>query len=146
MSDSDSEFEFTPPHIAKNIVLNLLPEKSKEKYNKQYKIFCDWCETKKIAKFTENVLLVYFMEKSKTIKSSTLWSIYSMLKATIMVNKDIDISHFKKLIAFMKKNSVGYRAKKSKIFSRIQINEFLSEAPDERYLMMKVCKIKISII
>ncbi len=88
MSDSesaDSYFQGTPPEIAesaKTITLNLLPEKSKNKYEKQYKIFCEWCAVKKIKNYTENVMLVYFKEKSQSIKSSTLWSIYSMLKAT----------------------------------------------------------------
>lgn len=73
-------------------------------------------------------------------KSSTLWSIYSMLKATISLKENIDISKYSNLTAYLKRKSVGYRAKKSKVFKRSEINQFISEAPDEIYLMMKVIK------
>ncbi|RZC41513.1 hypothetical protein BDFB_005570, partial [Asbolus verrucosus] len=33
-------------------------------------------------------------QKSKTYKSSTLWSIYSMLRTTLSVTKNIDIKKF----------------------------------------------------
>lgn len=144
MDISDSELDFTPPDIAekaKKATLDLLPEKSRRKYEIQYDIFVNWCRSNKIKKYTENALLVYFTEKAKSLQSSTLWSIYSMLKATLSVKHDIDISPFKKLIAFLKKTSVGYRAKKSRTLSREDINKFLVTAPNETYLMMKVSNI-----
>jgi hypothetical protein len=64
---------------------------------------------------SENVVLAYFMEKSKTVKSSTLLSTYSMLKLTLNIRDGIDVTKYLKLVPFLKKKSVGYQAKKSKV-------------------------------
>lgn len=141
MENSDSDIPSTPPEIrcaAKAISLNLLPEKSKTLYEKQYNHFITWCNAKKICKYSENVLVVYFSEKAKTLKSSSLWSIYSMLKTTLSTKNDIDLSQFKKLIAFLKKEAIGYKPKKSKTFLQSEICKFLCEAPDEIHLLNKV--------
>lgn len=138
MSDSDSD---NPPEIyeaANAATLNLLPDKSRQMYLKQYESFMKWCDTRKAKILNEEVFLVFFSEKAKSFKSSTLWSYYSMLKSTVMVKNNIDISKFPKLIAFLKKQSVGYRAKKSAVFTRSDLSRFLIEAPDEDYLMWKV--------
>ncbi|KAJ8909421.1 hypothetical protein NQ315_013331 [Exocentrus adspersus] len=115
--------------------MNLLPAKSKEKYLKEYDSFMDWRIKKGINSFTERVLLTYFEMKSKMWKSSTLWSTYSKLKATIMVNNDVDISKYCKLIAYLKNKSIGHKPSKSKTFSREEIYKFLLQAPDDHYLM-----------
>lgn len=140
--DSDSEnISNTPPEIsviAKAVILDLLPEKSKNKYIKQYDEFITWCKSRQINNYSESALIVYFSEKAKTMKSSTLWSIYSMLRSTLSVRNNIDISQYKKLIAFLKKQAIGYKAKKSKTFTKEEIQKFLHEAPDEKYLLKKV--------
>lgn len=61
-----------------------------------------------------------------------------MLKATLQVKNDIDIGQYKKVVAFLKRKSVEYKAKKSRILERNDIDKFVSEAPDEQFLMMKV--------
>jgi hypothetical protein len=71
---------------------------------------------KKIKSFSESVVLGYMSEQAKVQKSSTLWSRYSMLKASLVVNNNVDITKYCKLVAFLKRQSVGYKAKKSKIF------------------------------
>jgi hypothetical protein len=82
MSDSDDP-EIT--EAANAAIAGLLPKKSKEVYEHTYHIFSEWCKRKKWPrKVNENILLAYFVAKSKTVKSSTLWSTYSMLKATII--------------------------------------------------------------
>lgn len=142
--EEDSDIGFTPPEIreaAKIVTLDLLPEKSKIKYLKQYKIFCNWCEEQNIKSFSENVLLVYFKKKSESMKSTSLWPIYSMLKATINLNNNVNISSYTKLIAFLKKQSVGCRSKKSRVLTRDDVNNFLTDAPNEKYLLIKVCLI-----
>jgi hypothetical protein len=83
-------------------------------------------------------MLPYFLEKSKIVKPSTLWSVYSMLRTMISINKNLDLSKYTNLIAFLKRQSEGYRAKKSKIFSKENIEKFLTAAIDEDYLMQKV--------
>jgi hypothetical protein len=80
---------------------------------------------------SENVVLVYLMEKSKTVKSSTLWSTYSMLKLTLNIRDGIDVTKFLKFVPFLKKKSVVYQAKESKVLTRDQINLFLEKASDE---------------
>jgi integrase len=61
-----------------------------------------------------------------------------MLKATLNVKENIDIGAFLKVIAFLKRNAVGYEAKKSKVLTREEVNTFLKETDDNVYLLMKV--------
>jgi hypothetical protein len=56
----------------------------------------------------------------------------------ISINKNLDLSKYTNLIAFLKRQSEGYRAKKSKSFSKENIEKFLTTANDEDYLMQKV--------
>lgn len=117
---------------------SVLPEKSKLTYERQYIIFLEWCKKKNFTEYNESVLLQYFTEKSAVFKSSTLWSIFSMLRATMVLKTNINISKYKKLTAFLKKKAIGYKSEKSKIFTREEVNRYLTEAPDESCLMMKV--------
>lgn len=139
-SDSDEEV-LTPPEItdlAKNVILNLLPQKSRDKYEGQHQRFLDYCMDKNVKTFSENVLLAYFGELSKTMKSSTLWSIYSMLKATMNVKNNVNIGRYFKLRAFLKRKSENYKPKKSRVFEKQDITKFILEAPDNDYLLAKV--------
>lgn len=131
----------TPPHIveaARITSLNLLPEKSKKKYEMVYKCFMSWRKNHNVGSFSENVLLVYFNELAKKYKSSSLWSFYSMLRSTLKLNNGVDIEIYTKLRAFLKRTSEGYQAKKAKTFTPEEINKFINEAPDTIYLATKV--------
>lgn len=131
----------TPPHIsekAENAAKNLLPQKSKKVYEKLYQRFMDWRNTNNISTFSENVLIAYFQELMETMKSSSIWTHYSIIKSLININHNIDISKYKKLQALLKRKSEGYVGKKSKIFSPEQLKTFIDEAPDEIYLFIKV--------
>jgi hypothetical protein len=90
-------------NIADCAVSNLIPEKSKRQYNKCYNDFKEWCNKNNVKTVSENVVLAYLMEKSKTVKSSTLWSTYSMLKLTLNIRDGIDVTKFLKLVPFLKK-------------------------------------------
>uniref|UniRef100_A0A1Y1NDN0 Uncharacterized protein n=1 Tax=Photinus pyralis TaxID=7054 RepID=A0A1Y1NDN0_PHOPY len=121
---------------------SLLPEKSKMRYNQLYDAFAKWCSAKDIKKTTENVMMAYFMERSEVLKSpASLWSEYSMLKLTISIQQNEDISKFKRLKAFLKRKNDGYQPRTSKIFKREEIEKFIAEAPDEIYLLMKIVAI-----
>jgi hypothetical protein len=61
-----------------------------------------------------------------------------MLRTMISINKNLDLSKYTNLIAFFKRQGEGYRAKKSKSFSKENIEKFLTTANDEDYLMQKV--------
>lgn len=141
MSEED-EFEekYTPPELiepAKAVTLDLLPNKSRAKYLQIYNKFLDWRATQNTTSFSENVLLTYFDYLSKSLKSSTLWSVYSMLKTTLNSNHNVHIEKYTKLIAFLKQKNVGYIPKKSKILTHNQVHKFLNEAPDYQYLASK---------
>lgn len=139
--DSDVEMCETPPEIrdaATTVTNNLLPEKSRKQYEKAYKDFMAWIATKNTRSVSENVLLVYFEHLSTKFKPVSLWTYYSMLKSTINIRHEVDISKYYKLIAFLKRKSEGYTGKKSKTFLPEEIEKFLNEAPDQLYLMQKV--------
>lgn len=135
------DFQCTPPDIqeaASFATMSLLPEKSRKRYNITYDKFMTWCKKKNVSVSTENVILAYLAELSTTYASSTMWSEYSLLKATLIAKNNIDNSKMPKLVPFLKRKSEGFKPKKAKIFSREEINKFLNDAPDEVYLMMKV--------
>ncbi|XP_071573031.1 uncharacterized protein [Temnothorax nylanderi] len=90
---------------------------------------------------SEHTLLAYFKELSKSQKPSTMWGIYSMLKATIKINNDIDIYKYNTLIAFLKRQAKGFQSKKSNILTPEQIKKFIDEAPDDTYLATKLATI-----
>lgn len=144
---SDSEIICTPPEIrqAANVTIqNLLPEKSQKKYQDVYNNFQDWCSSKKIrSSFTENVLLAYFSELSTKYKASSLWTFYSMLRSTLNLNNGINIENYSKLRALLKRQSEKHVTKKAKTFTPEQLNNFIKEAPDEKYLATKVVNITI---
>lgn len=50
----------------------------------------------------------------------------------------MNIGEYKQLAAFLSKNSKGFKSKKSKILEPEQIDLFLKQAPDNKYLAMKV--------
>ncbi|KAJ3634683.1 hypothetical protein MTP99_007629 [Tenebrio molitor] len=64
-----------------------------------------------------------------------------MIRSSLIVNTNIDISKYPKLMAFLERNSDGYQAKKSKVLTRDQMEIFLSEANDNEYLMIKIALI-----
>jgi hypothetical protein len=105
---------FTSPEL-KNIadcaVSNLIPEKSKRRHDKCYNDFKERCNKNNVKTVSENVVLAYLMEKSKTVKSSTLWSTYSMLKLTLNIRDGIGVTKFLKLVPFLKKSQLVIRRK-----------------------------------
>ncbi|KAJ8972904.1 hypothetical protein NQ317_001575, partial [Molorchus minor] len=80
----------------------------------QYEAFQNWCRVQNVQKPTENALLVYFDEKSKVVCSLTLWAHYSIEKM-----RDLN-------------------QKKSNVLTIEQVDQFLREASDDKYLVMKV--------
>lgn len=140
MSDSD-KISCTPPAlaaIASNTLNNLIPGRSREMYERAYNKFTTWAREHQAVNFTENVVLAYFAHLSKSLKSSTMWAQYSMLKAELNIKDSINNLSYKKVQVFLKQKSENYAAKKSKTFTKNQVDTFLTEAPDKKYLAMKV--------
>lgn len=85
----------TIEEAAAKIVVDLLPQKSRKIYEKCYLPGILWLVKQVDEIHSESVLLVYFAEKAKHFKASTLWSHYSLIKASLVfkqVFKIISIS------------------------------------------------------
>lgn len=141
MSDSDSDNVPSDIEAAAQSALSaVIPQKSRALYDLAYGKFEKWLEEKKIKHINEKVLLAYF-EGRKTQKASTLWTLYSMLRSELSLKKNIDITKYTSLYAFLKRQSEGYQAKKSNIFSKKNVYQFITEAEDRTFLMAKVALI-----
>lgn len=110
---------------------------SKDKYTAAYNFFMDWRkEQNNTNSFSEKLVLAYFA--SKNYKATTLWTQYSMLRTTLKINNNVDITRYLKLKAFLRRKSDGYRPKRSKVFKSEEINKFIKESPDKEYLQAKI--------
>jgi integrase len=122
---------------AAEVSADLLPVKSRLRYEQEYNSFTEWRTQKRIKIVSDDILLVYFSEKANTMKSSTLWSRFSMLKSCLAIKENTH-HQYPKTIAFLKRQAVGYIPKKSKILTAEQVTKFLCEASDGEYLLAKV--------
>ncbi|PSN45326.1 hypothetical protein C0J52_18067 [Blattella germanica] len=78
------------------------------------------------------------MYESKVFAASSLWCTYSKLKTILRVREKVDVSSFTNVVSFLKKMSVRHVPRKSNVLSRSQIDEFLLNAPDDVFLLIKV--------
>lgn len=144
MCDRESEIEYlTPPEFLERATraTSNLPARSAKAYEKLYSQFMNWRDSNFITSFSEDVLNDYFNELiSKNLKSTTLCVHYSILKSTLLVKHNVDISKYSRLHTLLKRKSEGYEPKKSKTFTTKEIKQFIEEAPDDKYLLSKVCK------
>lgn len=137
------ELILTPPtvkEIANTVSSSLLPEKSRPLYEKTYGEFINWCNNKQISRYSEDVLLAYFSSIVEKGLIPSLWPKYSMLKSTLILKHNIDISKFNKLIMYLKRQTTGHTPKKSKVLEKDQIKKFICDAPNSIFLMTKVKK------
>lgn len=61
-----------------------------------------------------------------------------MLTKTIQLNDCCNINQYRRLVAFLKKEMTGYKPERSKPLTREEIQKYLEEAPDDKYLGLKV--------
>ena len=132
MSDSEEILQ-----KASQICSELLPTKSKSRYEAELNRFMEWRLANNVQTFSENALMVYFEELSSKYKSSTLWTMFSMLKSTLRTNHNIDLGNYKKLQALIKRKSDNYVPKKSQILTEDDFGRFLTKASDDKYLLIK---------
>jgi hypothetical protein len=85
---------------ANAVSLNLLPEKSKERYIIAYKKLLKLRKINKTKSLSENVFLKNINKLSIEVKPSTLWSIYSMLKNMKNMKHNINVDTYLKLQVF----------------------------------------------
>lgn len=118
---------------------DLLPAKSKGRYQKVYDNFQKWKSVKKATSNSERVVLSYLSELEKSNKKPTiLWATYSMLKSTLKLYDKIDIEKYSSVTAMLKKFSHGYVPKKALTFTEEEVQDFLDNAPDVIWLDVKV--------
>jgi hypothetical protein len=98
MSDSEESVGADIEAAAEAAISTLLPAKSRAVYELSYQRFDQWLGLRKLECISEKVMLAYFMQRSKLLKPSTMWSEYSKLRTTIYLNKKVDISKFNNLI------------------------------------------------
>lgn len=65
-----------------------------------------------------------------------------MLRLTLSIHDNIEISNFNNLRALLKRKSKGYIAKRSRIFKKEEVFRFIKEAPDLEFLSVKVIKLE----
>lgn len=82
---SEEEFSLTIKEAAEKATLELLPLKSRSIYESAYSRFVEYKRLHKVTSFSEDVFLAYFAYLSDIMSPSTLWSHYSMLKATLNI-------------------------------------------------------------
>ena len=98
MSDNDESLDIQ--QAAETTLSTLVPEKSKNLYETTYNNFETWVKEKHVERFTEKVLLAYFLKLSTTLKPSTLWSKYSMLRTMFYLNRNVDMCNSQTLLHF----------------------------------------------
>lgn len=64
-----------------------------------------------------------------------------MLKSMLKVKENVDISNYSKVHLYLKRKNEGYEPKKSKILSQDNVSKFLTEAPGDTFLLIKVALI-----
>lgn len=116
----------------------ILPNKSADRYMQAYNVFRQWQASNGIVSLKEDVMMCYFSAAAQKYKPSTIWSMYSMIKKTLIAKHNVDISKYCLLAAFLKTNGDGYESKKSEVFEPEEIQKFMMEAPNIEYLGMKV--------
>jgi hypothetical protein len=88
---------------AKAVSLNLLPEKSKERYIMTYEKILKLRKINKTKSLSENIFLTDFNKLFTEIKLSTLWLIYSMLKSMKNMKYNFNVGTYLKLNIFKEK-------------------------------------------
>lgn len=118
---------------------NVIPEKSKKLYEKQYIKFQDWKKEMKLgSETTEAHLLAYFQQLSENYAPTTLWATYTKLKAMLSLKEYRDISKFLELRCFLKNKGKKHIPKKAMVFTTHEVSTFLNDASDENFLLHKV--------
>lgn len=143
LSNDDEVLNITPTSIidAADIAEGeLMPVKSRQRYERTYKEFQKQRAAKKTRSSSERMLLAYLGElaNQQKKKPSTLWSYYSMLRCTLNLNEKVDISTYPKLLKFLNRKNDGYQPVKAKTFTEAEMHKFISEASDYEWLVVKV--------
>lgn len=111
---------------------NLLPEKSKKRYLKVRHDFENWMRLSELTEINEDAVLVYLSKKSDSLAPSGLYSIFSMLKATL---PNYGMEKYYQVKAYLKKNAKGHKPKKASTFTTEDFHTFISSADHITHLL-----------
>ena len=135
-------WECTPPERADAVAANkiLIPEKSRHMYEQAYRHYLEYCRERKItrgAHYAQENVFKYISALLEQYAPTTVRSRYSMLKTLIQVHDDIELKlpRVEKLLEIKEKK---FDKKKSKVFTRTEIQTFMDTAPDGSFLTTKV--------
>ena len=87
------------------------------------------CET-----VDEILLLAYFITELASVALNAKQAVFSLLKAQISLEFDIDMTKNIKLRTVLKRKSEEYDPKTSKFLEKSQIVKFLNETDNKKYL------------
>lgn len=142
MAADEYEWAATPPDRTDVIQVNmeLLPEKSRDTYMKQYHGYIDWCIGKRILRldyWKEGAIFAWAVEQLRTLAPTTVRSRLAMIKAVIAARdeENVEVEKTEKLLD---QKDRKYVKKKSSVFSRQNYDDFLEKALDQQYLAVKV--------
>ena len=104
----------------------------------RYQVFKKWQVTNHTQDlFMENVLLACFGELSLKYCPTMLWSTYSILCSVINLHHKVHIKNYADLLKFLNTNAKSYQPVKAKVFSDVEVSQFLAGAPDVDWLVQK---------
>lgn len=115
-----------------------MPNKSQAKYEQAYQEYRKWCSKNNIETTTDDSILKYFTTDLAPYKASTLWPKYSMLRSTIKLFEEIDISTFPSIIPYLKSKGDDHKTIKTLTLSKEHVDKFLAEADNKEHLLNKV--------
>lgn len=138
MKLSGAEAESEVDALVRSAESKLIPTQSKQLYLTSYNNFITWQESRGLTSISQKTCLAYFEHESKNKSSSTLWSVFSMLKKMIKLKHNINIGEYSDLIDLLKMNSKGHQYKKARTLQPPEVEKFLVEAPDDIHLATKV--------
>lgn len=145
---SDEDCDFDEEEVIKNydeeahliVQEDTLPKKSTNRYMQVYNAYKKWKaeNLKSLSVNEENNLLVYFKKLLETVKPSTLWSVWSMLRKTLGTRDNINISNFLSLNSYIKNTNKGYKPQRALVLRWHHIMQYMTEASDFTDLSKKV--------
>lgn len=103
-----------------------------------YEHFIEWRDSEHHDSFSEDVFLEYFKHLLEKFGSSSLWSRYFALRSVLIINHNVNMAKHSKVRDFLKSVAADCEPKEGKTFTLEEVEKFITEAPDETYLALKV--------